>query len=67
VAALLDTGAAINVMTREVIEDAGLAMRRGPKLELVSHTGHSRSFLGLCEDFEVAIGGLKTLDDSPII
>ena len=60
VTALLDTGAEINVMTREVMEDAGLAMRRGPKLELVSHTGHSRPFLGLCEDVEIAIGGLKT-------
>ncbi|MCJ1349183.1 hypothetical protein MMC31_007419 [Peltigera leucophlebia] len=60
VRALLNTGAEINVMTREVMEDAGLAMRKGPKLELVSHTGHSRPFLGLCEDVEVAIGGLKT-------
>ena len=60
VTAFLDTGAEINVITREVMEDVGLAMRRGPKLELVSHTGHSRPFLGLCEDFEVAIGGLKT-------
>ena len=60
VTALLDTGAEINVMTKELMEDANLAMRRGPKLELVSHTGHSRPFLGLCEDVEVAIGGLKT-------
>ena len=60
VTALLDTGVEINVMTREVMEDAGLAMRKGPKLELVSHTGHSRPFLGLCKDVEVAIGGLKT-------
>ena len=60
VTTLLDTGAEINVITKEVMEDAGLAMRRGPKLELVSHTGHSRPFLGLCEDLEVAIGGLKT-------
>ena len=60
ITALLDTGADINVMTWEVIEDAGLAIRRGPKLELVSHTGHSRFFLALCEDVEVAIGGLKT-------
>ena len=60
VTALLDTGAEINVMTREVMEDAGLAMQRGLKLELVSHTGHSRLFLGLCEDVEVSIGGLKT-------
>ena len=60
ITALLDTGAEINVMTREIMEDAGLAMRQGPRLELVSHTGHSRPFLGLCEDVEVTIGGLKT-------
>ena len=60
VTALLDTGVEINVMTREVMEDAGLAIRKGLKLELVSHTGHSQPFLGLCEDVEVAIGGLKT-------
>lgn len=58
--ALLDTGTGINVMTIEVMEDAGLAMRQGPKLELVSHTGHSWPFLGLCEDVEVVISGLKT-------
>ena len=60
VLALLDTGAEINVMTKEIMEDAGLAMRRGPRLELVSHTGHSQPFLDLCEDVEVAVGGLKT-------
>ena len=35
-------------------------MRRGPKLELVSHTGHSHHFLGLYINIEVAIGGLMT-------
>ena len=35
-------------------------MRRGPKLELVSHTGHRRHFLGFCKDIEVTIQGLKT-------
>ena len=58
--ALLDTGAEINIMTREVMEDAGLAIRRGPKRALVSYTGHSRLFLGFCEDVEVAIGRMKT-------
>ncbi len=38
--ALLDTGAEINVMTRELIENANLTIRRGLKLELVSHTGY---------------------------
>lgn len=42
------------------MEDAALAMRIGPKLKLVSHTGYSRPFLGLREDVEVAIGRLKT-------
>ncbi len=51
--ALLDTGAKIIVMTREVMEDAGLAMRRGPKLELVFHTGHSRPSLGFCEKLKL--------------
>lgn len=60
VTTLLDTGAEINVMTREVMEDKGLAIQRGPKLELVFHTSHSRLFLGLCKDVEVVIGRLKT-------
>ena len=60
VTVFFNTGAEINVMTREVMENAGLAMRRSPKLELVSHTIHSCSFLGLCEDVEVAIRRLKT-------
>ena len=60
VTALLDTGGEINVMTKELMEDTNLAMRQGPKLELVSHIDHSGHFLGLCEDMEVAIGGLKT-------
>lgn len=48
------------MITRKLIEDANLAIRRDSKLKLVSHTGHSRLFLSLCEDIEVAIGGLKT-------
>ena len=35
-------------------------MKKGSKLELVSHTGHNQSFLKLCENVEVAVGGLKT-------
>lgn len=60
VTTLLDTSAEINIMTQKVIKNAGLAMWRSPKLELVSHTGHSYPFLYLCKDIEVAIGGLKT-------
>ena len=58
--ALLDTGAEINVMTKEEIEDTNLEMRQGPKLELVSYTGHNRPFHGFYEDVEIAIEGLQT-------
>lgn len=60
ITALLDTGIEINVITEEIMEGGGLAIRQGSKLELVSHTGHNRLFLGLCEDVEFAIGDLKT-------
>lgn len=59
VTAFLDTGAEINVMTGEVMEDIGLAMQCSLKLELVSHTGHSHLFFSFCKDVEIAIGGLK--------
>ena len=60
VTVLLDTGVEINFMTRQVMEDEGFALRLGPKLELISHTGHSCPFLGLCKDVKVAIRGLRT-------
>ncbi len=60
VTTLLDTGAKINLKTRKLMEDANLAMRQGFKLELVSHTGHSSFFCGICEDVEVTLGRFKT-------
>lgn len=57
---VLDISVEINIMTREIMEDIGLAMRCGPKLKLISHTGHSCYFLGLCKDIEVVIRELKT-------
>lgn len=60
VTALLDTGIKINVMIRKLIKDVNLAIKQGPKLELVFYTGHNHFFLGFCEDVEVAIKGLKT-------
>lgn len=57
--ALLNTRAEINLIIKELIKNAGLAMRCGAKLELVFHTDHSHSFPSLCEDVEVAIEDLK--------
>ena len=58
--ALLDTGAEVNVMTRRVMEEAGLAMRKGPSLKLISHNGASTTFVGVCENVEVEVGSLVT-------
>ena len=48
------------MMTKAVIEEAGLVIKRGPRLGLISLTGHIWPFLGLFEEIEVAIVGLKT-------
>lgn len=45
VTALLDIGAEINVIIKELIEDVNLAIKQGSKLELVFYTGYSHSFL----------------------
>lgn len=55
----LDIDIEINVMTKEIIKDMGLAMRRGLKLELRSYTSHSYPFFSFCEDVKVIIRGLK--------
>lgn len=57
---LLHTSVEIIVITQKYIEDMGLAMRRARKLDLMSHTDHSRSFFGLCSEIEVGIRGLRT-------
>lgn len=44
ITALFHTCAKINVMTKEVIKNAGLAIKQRPKLELVLHTSPNRSF-----------------------
>lgn len=44
---LLDTSAEINIITQEVMKNAGLAIQQGLKLELVSHTDYSRPFRNL--------------------
>lgn len=58
ITALLDCEAEVNVMTRKVMAATGPAMRKGPCLELVTHTGQHRLFLGVCENVAVNVGGL---------
>ncbi len=58
VMALIETGVEINVMTKEVMEDAGLTIGKKLDLELVFHTSYSQFFLKIGEDVEVAVGDL---------
>ena len=58
--ALINTGAEINVMTNEVRKKFNLPMRPAPALQLISHTGHRRDFLGVCEEIDVSIGRVTT-------
>lgn len=60
VTVFLDTGAEINIITREIMEDTGLPMQCGAKLESIFHRSHNCSFLGLCNDVKVVIEGFKT-------
>lgn len=58
---LLDSGSQVNVMDRQTMLNAGLAMRRGPQIRLISHNGSSAAFLGIFENVEVDIGNLITV------
>ena len=58
--ALLNTGAKINIITRKLMEEANLAMKKRLKLELVLYTSYSQPFLRPCKDIKVAIKELKT-------
>lgn len=58
--AFLDTSAEINIITRKIIEGAGLAIQYGLKLELVSHINYNYFFPSSYKDVEVVIRGFKT-------
>ena len=44
---LLDSGAEVNMMTYNVAKREGLAMRPYPNINLISHTGDRKEFLGV--------------------
>lgn len=57
--ALLNTINEIDIITKKVIKNIRLTIKQRPKLEFVFYISHSRLFLGLSENVEVAISGLK--------
>ena len=56
--ALLDCGAEVNITTCKIIVTASLIMRKGPRLELVTHTDHHCPFVKVCENMAINMGGL---------
>lgn len=64
---VLDIGVEINVMIEKAIEDTNLAMRQKLKLDLISYTSQSWSFLRLYKDMEIAIRKLKTRHQTFIV
>lgn len=55
----LDMDIKINVINRNLMENANLAMRRRTKLKLILYISHSQFLFDLCKYIEVAIGRLK--------
>ena len=58
---ILDTRADMNVITRQATDKFGLAIRNQSEVSIVPYTGDASTFCGVCENVEVAIGGLRVL------
>ena len=58
---ILDTGADMNVITRQAADKFGLAIRNQSEVSMVPYTGDASTFCGVCENVEVALGGLRVL------
>lgn len=54
---MLETDAEVNIMTRKVLNAADSDAER-PRLDLVTHTGHHRPFVGVREDVPINVGDL---------
>ena len=59
--ALLDTGAEINVITRDLADEAGLIVRPDPQIVLVAYTGDRKRFDGICKNVLVSVSGIEVL------
>ena len=57
--ALLDSGAEVNLMSETLARRAGLVLHKYPQSSLVPVRGPRASFIGVCDDAEVTIGGVR--------
>lgn len=58
VQAMVDSGAEVSVMTRDIAEDAKLPITPSPDLTLIAHGGEKKWFAGVCENTPIQIGGI---------
>jgi hypothetical protein len=57
---LIDTGAEINVMTKEVYASlSGLIMTENPEIAIIFYSNHYIPFLGVCEDVKVIVKNIE--------
>lgn len=56
----INTGAEINVMTKEAKNWYNLLIRIDPNLQLISYTGHYQDFIVVCKDVKINIGEIIT-------
>ena len=61
VVTLLDTGVEINIITRRAADRYRLAIRKDPKLIIVTYNRAATAFYGIYEDVEISVGGVKVL------
>lgn len=58
---ILDSGAEMNVITRQAADKFGLAIKRQDRVSMVVYDGNASAFCGICENVEISIGGLRVL------
>ena len=61
VVTLLDTGVEINIITRRAADRYRLAIRKDPKLIIVTYYRAATAFYGTYEDVEISVGGVNVL------
>ena len=61
VVTLLDTGVEINIITRRAADRYRLAIRKDPKLIIVTYDRAATAFYGIYEDVEISVRGVKVL------
>ena len=61
VVTLLDTRVKINIIIRRAADKYRLAIRKDPKLIIITYDKAATAFYGIYENVEISVGGIKVL------